>query len=146
MRKLFVQFVIFMALLSIPLAVMAAGNNLLAQVQIDPTLKPQFAPSIESTSGDRTAPVNIVLQLIAGSLIYAAGPIAVLMIAIGGLRYVTSRGDQNAMEEAKKTILWAVIGLVVIILSFAIVTNVISVLNIPTAPANPPASTQQATP
>lgn len=125
---------IFLALLSIPLAVMASGNDLLAQVQMNEELRPDFAPNINPAGGDRTAPVNIVLQLIAGSLIYAAGPIAVLMIAIGGLRYVTSRGDQNAMEEAKKTILWAVIGLVVIILSFAIVTNVIGVLNLPTAP------------
>lgn len=109
---------------------MAAGNDLLAQVTIDENLKPQFAPSITATNEtDRTAPVNIVLQLIAGSLIYAAGPIAVLMIAIGGLRYVTSHGDQNAMEGAKKTILWAVIGLIVIIFSFAIVVNVTRLLS-----------------
>lgn len=131
MRKLLTQFILILALLSLPLACMAsAKSDLFAQVSIQEDLKPQYAPSIESKSGDRTAPVSIVLQLIAGSLIYVAGPLAVLMIAIGGLRYVTSRGDQNAMEEAKKTIMWAVIGLIVIILSFAIVTNVISVLNI----------------
>lgn len=134
MKKLLIQLIVFIALLTLPLMCMAAGSELFAQVEINENLKPQFSPSIQSTSGDRTAPVNIVLQLIAGSLIYAAGPIAVLMIALGGLQYVTSHGDQNAMEGAKKTIMWAVIGLVVIILSFAIVTNTISVLNIQTAP------------
>lgn len=101
-----------------------------AQVQLDPQLKPEFAANVIPPEGaNRGAFANIVLQLVAGSLIYAAGPLAVLLIAIGGLRYVTSHGDQTQMEEAKKTITWAVIGLIVIIISWAIVTNVISILN-----------------
>jgi hypothetical protein len=55
------------------------------------------------------------------------------MLAIGGLRYVMSHGDQTQMEEAKKTITYAIIGLIVIVLSYAIVSNIIR-LSIQTAP------------
>jgi hypothetical protein len=100
----------------------------LAQVKMDPDLRPEYATSI--TPQDNANPatvVNIILQLIAGSLIYAAGPIAVFMIALSGVNYITSHGDQNKMEEAKKTLMWAVIGLGVILISFALVSHLIRI-------------------
>jgi amino acid transporter len=96
------------------------------QVQMDPGLKPAFAPGYTSTE-NKAAPVTSVLQTLAGSLIYVAGPLAVLMIAIGGFQYVASHGDSTQMENAKKTIMFAIIGLIVIILSWAIVTNIATV-------------------
>ena len=99
-----------------------------AQVTMQSDLRPEYAVNITGGS-NRASVANIILQMIAGSLIYAAGPIAVLMIAFGGFRYVTSHGDQNQMEEAKKTIVWAVIGLIVIIISWAIVVNVTTLIS-----------------
>lgn len=49
------------------------------------------------------------------------GGIAVIMIIIGGIKFTTSQGDSSAIASAKKTILFSVIGLVVAILSSAIV-------------------------
>lgn len=92
-------------------------------VEMDPNLKPAFAPGYTSKE-NKAAPVTSVLQTLAGSLIYVAGPLAVLMIAIGGFQYVASHGDSTQMENAKKTIMFAIIGLIVIILSWAIVTNI----------------------
>lgn len=57
---------------------------------------------------------------------YIIGAISVLMIVIGGIRYVTSNGDQNSVTSAKNTILYSVVGLVVAILAYAIVTFVIT--------------------
>lgn len=54
-------------------------------------------------------------------LLYVAGAVAVIMIIIGGVRYATSGGDQSGVTSAKNTILYAVIGLVVTILAYAIV-------------------------
>jgi len=107
----------------------ASGNsNLIAQVVTNPDLRPGYAVNIDtSKSTNRAAVGNTILQLIAGSLIYAAGPLAVLMIAIGGFRYVISHGDQTQMEGAKKTITMAIIGLLIIIVSYVIVSNVISI-------------------
>jgi hypothetical protein len=99
-----------------------------AQVQLDPNLRPGYAANIEAPGGNRAAVTNAILQLIAGGLIYAAGPMAVLIIAWGGLQYVTSHGDQTKMENAKKTIMWAIIGLLVIIISWAVVSNIITII------------------
>ncbi len=58
-------------------------------------------------------------------LIYAIGIVSVIMIIVGGLRYTLSGGDQAGVTSAKNTILYAVVGLVVAILSFAIVNFVL---------------------
>lgn len=129
MNKGILKLVIIIIGLLIPLSLaFASNNNLLAQVELRKDLKPSYAVSITPEKGTSTAAIaNIVLQLIAGSLIYAAGPIAIFMIALGGLRYVVSHGDQTQMEEAKKTITWAVVGLAIIIVSWAAVTAVINI-------------------
>lgn len=63
---------------------------------------------------------NVVLNIMRVVLM-ALGAISVLMIVIGGLRYVLSQGDSNGVNSAKNTILYAVIGLVVALLSAGIV-------------------------
>lgn len=59
-------------------------------------------------------------------LLYVLGAIAVLVIIIGGIRYVTSAGDASRVKLAKDTILYAVIGLVIAILAYAIVNFVVT--------------------
>lgn len=54
-------------------------------------------------------------------LLFIIGAIAVVMLIIGGIRYVVSSGDQNAVTSAKNTILYAIIGLIVAFLAFAAV-------------------------
>jgi amino acid transporter len=71
---------------------------------------------------------SAILQLLSGSLIFLAAPTAILILAIGGLRYVTSHGNPAQMEGAKKTVMYAIIGLIVIVLSLAIVANVIKMI------------------
>jgi hypothetical protein len=65
------------------------------------------------------------LEKIINILLFIIGAIAVLMIIIGGIRYVLSAGDQNAVTGAKNTILYAVVGLVVAIMAYAIVNFVL---------------------
>ena len=54
------------------------------------------------------------------------GVAAVIMIIIGGLKYITSGGDSNSTAGAKNTILYAIIGLVIVALSQVIVRFVLS--------------------
>lgn len=62
-----------------------------------------------------------VFATIADILIYLVGAIAVIMLIIGGLRYVISQGDSTQVKQAKDTILYAIIGIVVAVLAYAIV-------------------------
>jgi len=64
-----------------------------------------------------TSVVNLLLAVL--------GFVAVLMIIIGGIRYATSNGDASQTKAAKDTVLYAVIGLVVAILAYAIVNFVL---------------------
>jgi len=66
-----------------------------------------------------------MIKSVVNVLLYIVAIIAVVAIIIGGIRYTTSNGDSSAIKAAKDTILYAVIGLVVAILSFAIVNFVI---------------------
>jgi len=58
-------------------------------------------------------------------LLFIVGAIAVIMIVIGGLRYVISGGDSNQISAAKNTILYAIVGIVVAILAYAAINFVV---------------------
>lgn len=67
-----------------------------------------------------------IFQTITNVLLFIIGAISVIMLIIGGIRYVVSGGDQAAVTAAKNTILYAVVGIVVAILAYALVNFVIS--------------------
>lgn len=55
-----------------------------------------------------------------------AGIIAVVMIMYGGYQYITSGGESSKVQDAKKTITWSVIGLVVTVFARTIIVFVIN--------------------
>lgn len=65
--------------------------------------------------------IEIVLQIVFVTM----GAISILVLAIAGLQYVLSNGDPQKTARAKDTIIYAVVGLVVAIMSFTIVTFVL---------------------
>lgn len=65
------------------------------------------------------------IKTIVNVLLFVLGAVAVIMIVIGGIRYVVSGGESSAVTGAKNTILYAVIGLVVAVLAYAIVNFVL---------------------
>ena len=62
-----------------------------------------------------------VITGILNAIIVVAGLVAVVFVLIGGINYMTSAGDSAKVKKAKETILYAVIGLIIAALSFAIV-------------------------
>lgn len=66
-----------------------------------------------------------VFKTITDVLLFILGAISVIMIIIGGLRYVISGGDSAAVTAAKNTILYAIVGVIVALLAYAAVTFVI---------------------
>ena len=58
--------------------------------------------------------------------VYAvAGIVAVVAIIFGGIRYVGSNGDSSQIQAAKNTIMYAVVGLIVVIMAASITSFVI---------------------
>ena len=65
-------------------------------------------------------------RTITNVLLFLIGAISVIMLIIGGLRYVVSGGDSTAVQNAKNTILYAIVGVIVAILAYAVVEFVIT--------------------
>ena len=69
--------------------------------------------------------INEFITAIINIFSLIVGVIAVIMIIIGGLKYITSGGDSGNVTGAKNTILYAVIGLVIVALAQVIVRFVL---------------------
>lgn len=116
-------------MLSLGLVVPAAGV-VSAQANIDGNL---CAGSNLSVTGDTNCDdsstgetIDGIIETIINIFSLVVGVIAVVMIIIGGLRYITSGGDSGNVTGAKNTILYAVVGLVIVALAQVIVQFVLS--------------------
>ena len=69
-----------------------------------------------------------VFRQITSTILYIVGIIAVIMLIWGGIRYVISGGDSKKVTDAKNTVLYAIIGLIISFLSYAIINFVIDAL------------------
>ena len=71
---------------------------------------------------------NSIFSRVTNILLFLIGAIAVIMLIIGGIRYVISGGDQAQVTSAKNTILYAIVGIVVAFLAYAAVNFVTQAL------------------
>jgi Type IV secretion system pilin len=77
---------------------------------------------------DATSRINNIVHTIVNLLSALVGIVAVIMIIVGGFRYITSGGNDTSVTSAKNTILYAIIGLVVVALAQIIVRFTLSKL------------------
>ena len=80
----------------------------------------------DTTPADDRKNLSPQIEIITNILLFVLGVICVIMIIIGGIRYTTSNGEQAQLTAAKNTILYALVGLVLAILAFAIVRFVMN--------------------
>jgi hypothetical protein len=110
----------------VPAAVSAADapniNNSLCQganLQVGSTC------DAATSAKDGENAVNKIITLVINIFSIAVGVVSVIMIIIGGFKYITSGGDSGNVTGAKNTILYAIIGLVVVALAQLIVKFVL---------------------
>lgn len=86
------------------------------------------AASNECTANDTdgTSKVNTLLQKIINIFSVIVGVVAVIMIIYGGFKYITSGGASEKITSAKNTILYALVGLIIVALAQIIVRFVLS--------------------
>ncbi|HSW78881.1 MAG TPA: pilin [Candidatus Babeliales bacterium] len=85
-------------------------------------LNPSDTTCPTSGGNDVTALIKKIINILSVLI----GAIAVIMIIIGGFRYVTSGGKQESVTAAKNTILYAIVGLVIVALAQVIVHFVLN--------------------
>lgn len=72
-----------------------------------------------------------IFTIVSNVLLFIIGAISVIMLIIGGIRYVVSAGDSNAVTGAKNTIMYAIIGIIVALLAYALVNFVLTSFTAP---------------
>lgn len=97
-----------------------AANDL--QGGID-AAKPDGAAGTTTLFGDGS-----IFNTVVNILLFLIGAISVVMLIIGGIRYTVSAGNSTSVTGAKNTILYAIVGLIVAFLAFAIVNWVLKAL------------------
>ncbi len=77
--------------------------------------------------GDGSSNANLEgsINTIINSVVLVLGTVAVVVIILGGVQYMISAGDAGKVKKAKDTILYGIIGLIIVILAWAIVNFVI---------------------
>ncbi|MCL2869204.1 hypothetical protein FWF48_00105 [Candidatus Saccharibacteria bacterium] len=69
-----------------------------------------------------------IFTQVTNTLLFGVGIISVIMLIYGGFRYIISGGDSKRVTDAKNTIMYAIIGLIIAILSYAIINFIITSL------------------
>lgn len=102
-----------------------------ASAQVSPESKKAACEGLGSVGADcsettASNSVNSLIEDIINIFSFVVGVAAVIMLIIGGFKYITSNGDSNGISSAKSTILYAVIGLVVVAFAQIIVRFVLN--------------------
>ena len=77
--------------------------------------RPAFCPNNEDDSTLMSAVGRIL-----NTVYFIVGILAVIFIIIGGINYTVSQGDPSKVKKAKNTILYAIVGLIIALMAFAI--------------------------
>lgn len=81
-------------------------------------------PTAGVTGNTRADVIDLIARIVQWAL-YLSGAVAVLFVIVGGYRYLTAGGNEETATKARKSVVNALIGLVIIILAYVIV-NVIT--------------------
>lgn len=125
-------FVLGISLLALPFSVSALTPNTIKTSGFLPVdgntlIKIPF-PFFGATGPAGSLSFGYLITIILQVALLVAGSIAVLFLIIGGFRYVTAHGNEEAAEGAKKTITHAILGIVIVVLSFAMIAIISRIL------------------
>ncbi len=73
--------------------------------------------------------VSGIFTTIINVLLFVVGALSVVMVIVGGLRYVVSGGNSAAVTGAKNTIMYAIVGIIVAFLAYAAVNFLLGSLS-----------------
>lgn len=99
---------------------------LVSNAQLNRSLPCDPASGLNCNAGTN---INQLIRTIINWLLAIAFGIAVLFLIIGGFQYITSAGNEEAAEKGKGTAVNALIGIVIIVLSYVIVNVVANLVS-----------------
>ena len=114
--------VLLAGLLMVPTVALTVAPSVSAQYNLSGGTTAAKADGMKDEVGDANSLVKNIVNII----LWVVGIMSVIMMVWGGIKYTTSAGDSNKVSSAKNTIIYAVIGLIVSIMAYAIVNFVIN--------------------
>lgn len=127
LKNVMVQLTLVVALL-VPVAATAtvsAAEGVSDNLKCGANLQVGESCSTDVASDGGAGRVNTIIKTIIDIFSLVVAVAAVIMIMVGGFRYITSNGDSGSITGAKNTILYAIIGLVIVAVAQAIVQLVV---------------------
>lgn len=109
----------------LPLLLFAAGGVPVPGTYTDPSIGCEFAPG--TTNVPSLGCLANVIKNIIGLAFLFVGAVAIIILLYGSILFIISRGDPKGLEKARKTMTYALIG-VVLVLSAFILLNVIATM------------------
>jgi hypothetical protein len=106
--------------LLLAVGVMTFGVDLAFAQLIDPSDSPS---NIQGATGSEGS-FRTILRTIINFVLYFLGLVATIMVIYGGFLYITSQGEDT--DKAKKVLMYAAIGIVIILISFALVNTLLT--------------------
>ena len=117
LRRIMLSLAILTGFMLAPVAVVSAGNfdDAVDNAQVGAGFGDASAVSSD------TSKINTVIKTVVDILSILVGVLAVIMIIISGFKYVTSGGEGQKIAGAKSTLLYAIIGILIVALAQTIV-------------------------
>jgi hypothetical protein len=108
-------------------ALLIGVTALVPSYDVGASAKSEITKGYEAAGGNQeTVTTQARVNGIVNLMLYIIGVLSVIVIVFAGIRYVTSTGDSSRVKGAKDTLTYAVIGLIVAILAYAIVNFVLT--------------------
>ena len=104
-----------------------AGNIMLGNNIAHASIKKQIESGADKVGGGDAMEVGDLITNVTNVLLFLIGALSVIFIIISGIYYVTSQGNAEQVKKAKNTMVYAVVGLIISILAYAIVNFVIGI-------------------
>lgn len=136
LQKIKTHLIVFASLFAMAAPLMAVPVVANAAADVTDNLCDGSTFEIDTTAGGgncnadaNTQGFNDLLRSAVNIISAIVGVVAVIMIIVGGFKYITSGGDSQKISSAKSTLIYAIIGLVIVALAQLIVQFVIGQSN-----------------
>ncbi|MFA4815044.1 MAG: hypothetical protein WC924_00410 [Candidatus Gracilibacteria bacterium] len=111
-------------------------DSALAAIQLDDNLRPNNLPTIEieeavNDDHPETAATQTLIMFVGNiisQVLLFAGALTIIFLIIAGVNYVIAFGKDERIEKGKLGIVWSLVGLAIILLSYAIVQGVLQII------------------
>lgn len=121
MKRFFIALMMLAGLVTAPLAATTTAGA----VEVFEACTGAADTAVCKGKDDKVLGPDGLLTNVINLLLFIIGIVSLIMIIVGGFKYTTSAGDSSQLSNAKDTILYALVGLVIAIMSFAIVNWVV---------------------